>query len=815
MRWALSALFFVALFGAAQAQRADTLRTGVRFLVRDSLVVRVDSHAIRLELFGGVRLRYEEVVLEAPAVSLESGSALLEARAQGAELPRLVQAAEVLTGQEIAYNYRTRRGRIVGAQGRLEQGSLRAEVAKRVEPRVLFIQGARFSTCELNRPHFFLRAGRMKLIEQQEVLAQNVQLHVLNLPTPLWLPFAYFPLETRRRSGLLLPTYGQSPVLGFFLRDGGYYWGISDHLDLTLRGDVWTRGSWGLRAELRYALRYRFQGALELGYLRQVLGEPEDPAYQRRTEAHLRWAHAQELDPWTRLSANVYLASGTYFRRLSRDLADLWRRDIRNTIALTRSAPQSPWSLSLDASQTLDLATGVMQLQAPTLRISRRTFAPFRHGSEGRRWYEAINVSYTLELQNRFAFRPNPAYPEVSWFDALRSARLYRLAMGAEEERFRAGALHQVPVYASFPVLRYITISPALNYTEAWYLQTLRLRWNPERGRVDTLRVRGFRALRTLDVGAGLVTRLFGIFPWRLGSLEGFRHVLEPSLSLRWTPDYRAPLWGYFRRVQVDAQGRTALYSPFEGALYGAPPQRGGGVLSMGLNNRLETRRAIPDTLGNGRRYEVIRIVESLSLLSGYRIGVDSLAWSPLVLAARTTLWSGTSLDGTITWSPYALDARGRVRNQWAFRAGQGLLRLDSWGFSLSAALRPELLGIRVRSDSAAALLERPWNVALNAYVRFQYPEPGRRIWSSALSASFSVSLTPGWRLSGITGYDLVQARMTTTSIALYRDLHCWELSLQVIPFGERQSYFFELRVKSPLLRDLRFVRRQDWLDRF
>ena len=800
------------LLWALQAQPTDTAAGLVRFSVRDSLLASVDSSALRLRLFGGVRLQYEGIVLEAPEVELNTATRMLEARTVGTELPRLTEEGQQLIGREIAYNYRTRRGRVLEVRTRLESNSLQASVAKQVSPGVFFVQGARFSTCEREHPHFFLQAGRMKLIENRELLAQNILLYVLDLPTPVWLPFVFFPLEARRRSGLLLPTYGQSPVLGFFLRDGGYYWGINDYMDLALRTDLWTRGSWGARAEFRYALRYRFSGSLEVGYLRQVLGEPEDPTYQRRIEAHLRWNHAQELDPWTRLSANVYLASGTYFRRVSRELSDLWRRDIRNTIALVRSSPRSPWSFSADVSQTLDLGSGAAQLQMPMLRLSRRSFTPFRHTPEGRRWYEALTMSYSLELQNRFTFQPDPSRPDISWFDALRSPALYRIVSG-NAERFRFGLLHQIPLYASASVWRYITLSPGLTYSEAWYGQTRQLRWNPERRRIDTLLVSGFRALRTLDVALGVSTRLFGIFPWQLGPFDGFRHVLEPSLSLSWRPDYTAPFWGYFRTVQVDSTGRTALYSPFDGTLYGPPPRAAGGFLGLSLNNRFETRRIVSDTLGAGRS-EVVRLMESLSLSTGYRLGADSLPWSSLVLAARTTLWSGASVDGAISWNPYALDALGRIRNRWAFRAGQGLLRLESWRFSLSAALRPELLGIRTRPDSAAALLERPWNVSLSAYVQVQYPAPGQRIWSSAVSASFSLQLTPGWRLNGITGYDLAQRRMTTTSLGFYRELHCWELALQIIPFGERQSYFFELRVRSPLLRDLRLVRRQDWLDR-
>jgi len=851
----------VGLPGAAPAgatTREGRLEHPVTFTARDSLVIVFgtgdDPAGDVGTLYGEARAAYDTASLTAAEIDLLFGAETLRARGApgdtaAAGRPAFQRGSEAFTGRELAFNLATGRGRVIGARTAIEDGYLVGGVVKQAGPRVTFAQDVVYTTCEYEEhAHWGLHAHRMKVVDGEWVYTGPAQLRLLGIPTPLWLPFGFFPAAEGRRSGPLPPDYGEQADLGFYLRGLGYYWALSDYMDLQLRGGLYTSGSYEADGQWRYARRYLYDGGLTLGFRAERRGEPQDPGFQTNREVSLGWRHAQTFDAagTARLSGNVDLRSSGFARTAAADFQQRVTQQTNSRITFSKRWA-SGRNVTASYSQNLNLSEGSTNVTLPSVAFNQPRWFPFRPaGSRGRRWYEQVGVQYTGSLDNRYAFRPLPEGqlpPEgagISWLDGLLSYDQFRTATGADE-RFITSARHAVPISGrvsvrQLPVLGalQLDVAPSLNYQEDWYFRrnapvldgagfVVRDTLGAPRFTTEG----AFAPVRQATLAVTASTQAFGTFPWRIGRLDGFRHVLRPNLSFSFSPDTEGTFWGR-QRTYTEPDGTEVAFRARNDV---ALPGRERRTLGIALANVLQTRIAREDTAGAVSR----RVVQLLSFdaNTGYDFAADSLRWGNVAVNARSTIAEQVSVNVSALYSPYAVDGVGRTRNELYFDGTGRPLRFVRANLNASTQLRgrsgergadltaprrrpplyPDLAapgpdGLAPydfrRSDLGFVDFQIPWSLNLDfnyGLTRNFAAGDDQRI--ATLDGTFDLGITPTWRVSGRSGYDLARGEITPTQLSILRDLHCWEMAVTWLPFGQVRAFTFSLYVKSGNLRDL------------
>ena len=782
--------------------------------------------------------------------------------------PRFQEGAgETFLGNELAYNMGTERGRVVVAQTQIDDGFVNAEVVKTLADSTQFMRNGSYTTCDCppgETPSYSLRASKMKQAADW-IYTGPIQLFIFNIPTPLWLPFGFLPATEGRRSGPLPPDYGEDH-LGFFLRNWGWYWAVSDYFDLQVQAGIWSKGSWEIRPRTRYTKRYRYNGALSVSYVRNRQGERGDPARDRQSQnsARIQWQHSQTISPTFSLNGSVNLASTSYLRTVSENYDDRVAQTIQSNISLRKNWPGAGRSLSLNASQQQQLSTGEVNLTLPSLNFSQSARKPFerdvRPAGSRERFYEKITYSYTGQVDNRYRFDPlsvdtlvargDSAAAEIDWYEALASPEKYRRATG-ETVPFDFSASHRIPISASFSVRRLpiinktfiLNVSPSFNYNEEWFISTDR---RPDvdtsattSSRLQTEQVPGFFALRQFSSSLSANTTFYGIFPVGIGPYQGVRHTVRPSLSFTYRPDFYGDFWGYTRTYR-NARGELEEYGIVSGVQRGRQQ-----AVSLSFSNVFETKRVERDSTGE-EQSKTLKLLNA-DLRTSYNFAADSLKLSDISLSARTSILGEVDVQFNSSFSPYRQDlATGRTLNQYVFNPRRlSLARLERLSLNVSTDLRgggssaggrpyegrpagsfgpgdptftdPALTppGIDpldptdpfALDDYASdyADFDIPWSLNL----RFSYAYApatsarSRTNRSATLNTRFDFGLTPNWQLSGNTGYDFVQWEFATTQLRILRDFECWQMSISWTPFGRYQSYSFDLHVKSGKLSEL------------
>jgi lipopolysaccharide assembly outer membrane protein LptD (OstA) len=793
--------------------------------------------------------------------------------------PQFVQDGESFAGNELAFNLRTERGRIIGARTAMQDGFIQAGIVKVTEDSTIFVADGAYTTCDCeDDPSYTLRSKRMKIVDQEWIYTGPIQLYLFNIPTPFWLPFGFLPAREGRRSGPLPPRYGEDDR-GFYLRGWGWYQALSDYTDFQIEFGLWTLGSWQVAPQFRYARRYAYRGQVGIDYGRSRSGEKDDPNFQVFSTTSIRWTHSQEINPTSSFNANVNLSSRNYLRSVSEQYDDRVRQTIQSSVRYSKSWRESGRNLSVDLNHRQQLATGDVSATLPSLSFSQRARKPFqresRSAGSSERWYERITYTYGSSVDNRYTFDPlepsqligredSASVADISWLDALFSPDRYRRATGRDAP-FEFKASHRLSSSASFtmnriPVIRRnlrLNIAPNFNYTEDWFLRTERQHADPETGRLERSSVSDWLALRQFSTGISSNTTFYGIFPVRVGPFQGLRHTVRPSLSFNYRPDFFDPFWGY-TDTYVDASGREVRYGLVTGVQRGRQQ-----ALSFSLNNVFETKRVRPDTTDQPAQSQRTIQLLNLDLNTSYNFAADSFKLAPFRLSARTRILDQVDLRVTSTFSPYALsDDRSQEINRFLFQENRfALARLTQFNVSLntrfesspSGADRPISISRTRGTDSGFdsgidfatdlpyesgtgmrssmyntsvgyADFAIPWSLSVsmtyNYFRRFERVDTlvlDRGDFNAILNTNFDFNLTPNWKVQGRSGYDFKQQELVYTSLAILRDFECWEMGISWVPFGPYQSYGFDLHVKSGHLRDLLRIRqpRSDVRGRF
>jgi len=840
------------------AGSAEMLDAIVEYTARDTIFHDIRNR--RVYIYGNADLKYVDMHLKADYIEIDFNTNELYAHGLPDTAgvvrghPVFTEGVQSFESRELRYNFETKRGRTIGVITEEADGFVHGDVVKLQPTREVHVSEGKYTTCDDPNPHYHIEFKRAKIIPNDKIVSSFAYLVIRGVPTPLFVPFGFFPNKRGQASGVLIPSYGEARNRGFYLQNGGFYWGINEYVDLAILGDIYSRGSWALRTRSNYAVRYKYTGSLNLSYAINILGEESLPGYERNRDFRIQWSHSQapQAHPSRTFRASVNAGSSQSSRFNPESDVDYLSNTFSSNISYSRSFG-SRYNFSANLRHSQNTNTRMVDLGLPEISFSANRFYPFRRSQVAGppKWYEDINVSYTMSARNELRVADTLLFTA----DAL--------------NQFRNGVRHSIPVSYSTRVLNHFNLSSSLNYNENWYFRTINKEWDENivvitqndtiYGGLRTDTVPGFKAAREFSFNTGLSTRLYGLMQFSKGPVSAVRHVMSPSISFSMRPDFADPFWGYYKEYYDPVQQRTQSYSIFEQGIYGGPSAGRSGNLGFSLSNNLEMKvrnRKDPD----GEDMKIV-LIDNLSISTGYDLAKDSLNLSDISISGRTRLFGNFNISYRSSWTPYARNENGQYVNQFLWNTDKKLLQLNrtNWSFdfnySLSSSAGERTTGNEDFSDDPASMPDAmpgengpgqgvdangngrndefyrettppngvdyrvPWNLNFsysfkyNSNYRFANDEMDRN-YVQNLAVRGDVYLTPKWRIGFRTGYDFDNKEITYTSIDVYRDLHCWEMTFNWVPMGFRQSYNFTIRVKSSVLQDLKLTRRTDHMDR-
>jgi len=794
------------------ATNSGELKSKVQYTAKDS--IRFDIINERVFLYGKARITYEDIELDADYVEVDwvkrqlyaKGSVDSAGKDQG--LPVFKQGEDMFTSQSVTYNFDTKKGKIRQVTTKQGEGYILGESVKKIDEKSYYIWKGAYTTCDAPHPHYSISSNKLKVIQNNKVITGPAYLVIEDVPTPLMVPFGYFPTRKGRASGILFPSYGESARLGFFFKEGGYYFGIGDVVDFALTGDIYTLGSWGTKLISNYANRYHYNGNLSVSYSEIKTSEKELPDYNLFKDFFVRWSHRQDpkARPSSNFSANVNAGSSGYYQNNISSANNYLTNTFQSSIAWSKFWPGKPYSFSASLSHSQNTITKDVSMSLPNTNFSVNRFYPFKRkitvGVE--KWYEKIGVSYQNNFQN-----------SVQTKDSL----LFKTS-----NQFRYGMSHSIPVSTSFKILKHFTLSPSVTYNERWYPETIRKNYIAGEDSIVTDTIKGFRAARDFIFSTSLNTRVYGMVQMKKGKIAAIRHVLSPTLTYGYRPDFGDPSFNYYKNYQLNSDGQVGQYSVFETGIYGGPPSGRYGVIGLNIDNNLEMKvRSYTDSTVNLKK---IKIFESLSAAISYNTAVDSLNWSNINVNGRTTLFDKVNLNISGSFDPYVYDTLGRRINKTELNENNRLARLvnasASIGFNLTGGNKPktstkgtedELEQIN-RNINDYVDFSIPFNLMVSYSLSYSRAGLLQAVVNQILNFNGDISLTPKWKITFNSGYDFTAKDLSYTSLGIYRDLHCWEMRVNWVPFGIQENYYFQINVKSSILQDLKLSKKNDIYDR-
>ncbi|MFN1835011.1 putative LPS assembly protein LptD [Balneola sp. MJW-20] len=808
----------------------------VQFQSSDSLIIDF-SNGKQAFLFGNAKVTHESGSLSAGAIALDIDKSQVEASTQTPEdtlsRPVLTQAEREIKSTRILFNFETQKGKFEAAQVQVDEGQLIGSKVKNITQDEVFIEDGIYSTCPPDYLYYYIKAKKMKVVDQDELFFTNARLYILDIPYPLVFPFGYVPTNIeKRRSGLLTPTYAfqAQSSRGIGLQNFGYFQYFNDYLTAQLDTDIYTSGTFFIDSQIQYRKTDRYNGSISIGYSRERGLESSDPDFSRTVQRSLSVRHSQDFNPYSSITANVNLRTADFFRRNSYDINDRAEVSSNSKLAYNYNHPENLFSFSTNAQLAQNFSNNSTNLNGPSANFRLRNISPFQNNSGAtgdQRWYETINFSYNNQLNSRFNYRPIDAdSADISFLDALTDPSLYREATG-NNDYIRAGLRQtaglQIGQLIPSP---FININAGINYNEYWFPTSIRKEFNADSNRVETIKQYGFETGRDFGANIGLNTTLYGISNMKIGRLNGFRHTFRPSVSFSYRPDFSDDRFGYYRTVQTDTLGNTQRYSIFEDEIFSGPGRGEQRAINFSLTNIFETKLIKRDSTGEVQERN-LRLIDNLSANFSYNLAADSLNLSRLNTSISSNVIQGLNFRASANFSFYQRDSLGREIDRFVWEDSRKLLDLQTFSLNASTSFRGGGRGPQVFTPvyrrqydpfdqsifspidprfgfEPVDPLRSPWSFTLNFNYRwnFRFNQPAQK--SAVLNAqNISFQLTPKWKFSTQIGYDFIQKELTPSQFNLSRSLECWDLTFQINPFGEFQYYFFRLTVNSQQIQSL------------
>ncbi|MEX0812876.1 MAG: putative LPS assembly protein LptD [Chitinophagales bacterium] len=807
----------------------DSIEAQVDYEARDSIIYDMVNQ--KVFLYGDAKVNYEDIELRAYFIELDWSNNQITADTDTDSLGNQIDytyfsdKGQEYRAKKIIYNYQTQKGKVYKARTQEGEGYIHGETVKKMEDGVWYGRKGKYTTCNLDEPHFHIQANKIKMVPGKVMVTGPANLVIEQIPTPLYLPFGIFPIDAQKKSGVLLPEYGEEGSRGFFLRNGGFFFAFSDYYNLELRGDIYSSGSYAIRANNRYNKRYKYNGAVRLDYGRNRLGEPLSPDFTVSNDFRVVWQHQQDAKarPGHRFTADVNFGTSSYDRNFSNTAQRIQNNNLRSNVSYNRSWRGTPFSFSLDASHYQNLNTGNIEVTLPSMNFSVARINPFKSKSATgkKKWYENIGFAYNLRAKNQ-ATGVDSTFFDMRTFDNM-----------------QYGVQHNIPINTSFTVAKFLNIEPRFDYTERWYFKSIDKEWDPTvryvyegdsivdtlQGQIVTDTLQGFKAARDFNFSLNMSTRLYGIVNFKSKKIKAIRHVFTPRISLNYRPDFGTPFWGNYKEVQQNEAGDIQRYSIYQGhALYGQPPDGMRAGIGLNLDNNLEMKVASKKDTVKGEQN--IKLLENFSVSTFYDFAKDSLNLDPIQIRAFTTIANKVRINFSTTLDPYGRDAENRRINTSRWAQDKRFVRMTTTSLALNTSFRSKQGN---RDEDLDRLLmwthptdyydfTVPWSFTLgyNVSVTKGVPEDPDQLDfpRNSVDMNMDLSLTPKWKIAVNSGFDFNRMEVTTTNINIVRDLHCWVLNISYTPFPvERQFYSIQLNVKSSVLQDLKLSRKRERFD--
>ncbi|MBS1546719.1 MAG: LPS-assembly protein LptD [Bacteroidetes bacterium] len=771
-------------------------------------------------LFGAATVKYQDVELTADRIKLDMAKEEVQAYgtmdSAGAAVgfPVFTQGGQKVEADSIRYNFKTKEGIIKEVRTSESQMYVLAHLSKRHANGEIHSRGGSLTTCDRPHPHYRFAVSRMMVIPDDKIVMGPAVMKIGNVPTPLAVPFGFFPNHKNRGSaGILIPTWGSSDQFGIFLLNGGYYLPISDNLDEQLTADIYSRGSWGLRSITRYKERYRFGGSLDLQYSDKLNSIREYPDFSEQRTFFIRWNHL--VDPKAsltdRFNASVNVGSSQNFtNNFNSSTQDYLSNTFQSNVNWSHLWPGKPYSLSVSARHSQNTINRTFDVTLPSVNFNVQRFFPgtWLHGQfPGKpKWYDQVGVTWSTIFDNRLSTTE----------DQLSIENLPNLL-----DRMRNGVRHTGAVSTSIKT-RAFTLNPQFNITDRTYFDGLRKTYDPSSSTVLADTVPGLRNVFDWSVGATATSKLYGMYAFRGGRLQAIRHVITPSASLTFLPGNDTRIFGPY-----GFNGSYGSYSPYDIGIYGQPSPNASGLVSLGLVQSVEAkvRSKTPDAKGDPQ-FTKVKLLDNLSINANYDLLKDSLRWSPVSMAARTRLLNFLDVNLASLWDPYATDSLGRNIDRPTRTVDGSLAHLRNANLALGFELQSKRYGksnsgsntndqvvAEADPDKGARInFSIPWHLRVNysysvarAYRVAEFTEQQ----TQSVLFSGDLNILKYWKLGFSSGYDMQAREWTPTSLNLYWDLHCWEFNANVIPLGIRKSFTFRINVKASVLHDLKYELRK------
>lgn len=844
-------------------QRANGINSPVQYEASDSLVYNAKSKTALL--YGQSKVKYENMDLEAEKIHMSLDSSLVHATgtrdttdSTGHTLvgtPVFSMGQDKYESDTMAFNFKTKKGLISKVYTQQEDGFLQSEISKRSANGDVYLQHGRYTTCDKKHPDFYIALSRGKVRPGKDVTFGPAYLVVADVPLPLAIPYGFFPFTKSYSSGFIMPTYGDESARGFYLRDGGYYFAINDKWDLKLLGEIYTKGSWGLSAASNYNKRYRYSGSFFLSYQNTKTGDKNMPDYSEQKSFKVQWSHRQDAkaNPYSSLSASVNFATSSYERN---NLNSLYNPQTLSQSTRTSSVSWSTTfsSIGLSLSSTANLSQNMrdstLSVTLPDLNISLSRFYPFKrkHAAGDERWYEKISMSYTGQISNRIDTKE----------DRFLKSNLIK--------DWRNGWNHSIPISGNFTLFNYINVSPSFNFQDRMYTHKIMRSWDETAQKEACDTIYGFNNVYNYNMSISASTKLYGFFtPNRKifgDKIQTIRHVITPSVSFSYAPDFGQGRYGYYKTYQkTNADGSVDLveYSPYEGQLYGVPGKGKTGNISFDIANNVEMKiKSDKDSTG----IKKISLIDELGLAMSYNLATDYHPLSDLTMRIRLKWWKNYTFNMNAVFASYAyeLDKDGKpyVGNRTLWGMGKfGRFQGTSQNFSFT--LTPEKLkkwfgggddeedkkkksnkddedgvdtdiesnvddtmvegqrgakksgGGKAETDADGYMrFNMPWSLTFGYGITMRENTSGKfntksmrypYKFSQNLNVSGNLRLSDGWNISFSSGYDFDQHKMSMTTASLQRDLHCFNMSCSVV-LAPYTSYNFSFRCNAATLTD-------------
>lgn len=854
----------------AVSKAKSDIETTIDYKAKDSIFFDMTSQM--MYLYGDGEIEYGDISLKAERISLDwidntiQANYILDSVGRKKGKPVFSEKQDVYETDDIIYNFKSRKALINGIITAQDGAFMHGERVKKNENDEMFIRTAKYTTCDHAVPHYYISSTKLKVIPNNKIVSGPFNLYFGDIPTPIGFPFGMFPEPKSKSSGIIFPSYGEDNQRGFFLRGGGYYFDINDYMDLKLTGDIFTNGSYGLNAVSTYRNRYHYSGNFNVKYNKTVSPAFEDDSFSK--DMWVNWSHSPQSSGSSRFSASVSAGTSSYSanaNNVGQSFNQSVNTQFNSNISYSKNFQGTPFNLTLNARHSQNIRTEVVNLTLPELSFSMNRIYPLKNvvkNSNG--ILGKLGMTYNLVSKNEIT---NAKVAKPSFEVANRSVQDDSLISFTPDnfsvlfDRAKIGARHTLPISTSFSLFNYLTVSPSFNYTEVWYPKELKYTdYNEELGGVVVDTLQGFSRAGWYSSGASMSTRFYGMYQFKGDKIKAIRHVITPSLGFSYSPDFGDPTRGNYQEVVVDANGNTRLLSKYEGFAYGGAPLGESASLSFSMTHNIEMKvKTKNDSI---EEYKKVKIFDNLSMSSGYNFLADSFNLSSINVNARTSLFNqlvSLNMSGTIDPYVYILDSTNEMGtvyqrriNKFAWNNGDGLGNLSRGNVAIGLNLKPKgsksndsdtntnntqngmsqgginnsdpnnpFLPDQIENQVAGNVnqfisrdpsqyvpFDVPW--ALNVNYSFNYTRRGfdEAIITQTLNFNGNLSITDKTRIGINSGYDIKNKEMTVTRINVGRDLHCWTLNFNWVPFGPRQSYFVEIRVNSQLLKDLKLDKR-------